>query len=175
MEITRSERLTYRTIGPADFDDLKQMLADPRVMYAWEHTFSDGEILEWIGRQEECCRRDGVGYFAAVDRSSGELVGQIGLHRASYPDEAAVEVCYMLKYRRFHRGYAGEGVRAMLDYAFARMGLDRVYAQIKTDNDASVKVAERAGFVRQGEFIKRYRGKDMPHYLYVKEAEKEAG
>ena len=81
----------------------------------------------------------------------------------------------MLKYCCFHRGYAGEGVRAMLDYAFRQMGLARIYAQIKTNNAASVRVAERAGFVRQGEFVKRYRGKDMPHYLYVKGAGRTGG
>lgn len=168
MEITQSERLAYRQISMADFDELKIMLADPRVMYAWEHTFSDEQIAEWIRKQEACCRRDGVGYFAAVRRSDGEMVGQIGLHKFDYDGADAYEVCYMLKYQYFHQGYALEGANAMVNYAFNKLGLPVVYAQVKTDNAASVKVAERAGFVYQSVFVKHYNGKNMPHYLYRK-------
>ena len=168
MYITQSERLTYRKIEINDFDDLKMMLADAREMYAWEHTFSDEQIYEWIEKQEECYSRDGVGYFAAINKSGQELVGQIGLHRFSYNNEIAYEVCYMLKYNYFHQGYAAEGVSAMTDYAFLKLGLPFIYAQIKTDNIASIKVAEQAGFIYQTEFIKFYNGKNMPHYLYIK-------
>ena len=169
MDIVQSERLTFRRIDEADFDALKSMLGDPRVMYAWEHTFSDEQIYEWIARQKESYRRDGVGYFAAVRKSDGAVAGQIGLHRFDYGGEAAYEVCYMLQYPYFHRGYALEGANAMAAYAFSEMGLPAVYAQIKTNNTASVRVAERAGFVYQSVFIKHYNGKDMPHYLYRRE------
>ena len=168
MCITQSERLLYRKLEENDFDELKIMLADPKVMYAWEHVFSDKQIREWIKKQREYYRQDGIGYLAAVDKSSGEMVGQIGLHRFSYNNETAYEVCYMLKYQYFHQGYASEGVRAMMDYAFVKLGIPAVYAQIKTNNAASIRVAERAGFIKQSVFSKHYNGKDMPHYLYIK-------
>ena len=57
----------------------------------------------------------------------------------------------------------------MVNYAFTWKNLQEVYAQIKTTNAASVRVAERAGFVRGPIFPKHYNGKDMPHYLYVKQ------
>ncbi|MDE7245388.1 MAG: GNAT family N-acetyltransferase [Oscillospiraceae bacterium] len=169
MYVTESNRLVYRRLETGDFDDLKMMLADPQVMYAWEHTFSDEQIYDWIKKQKECYRLDGVGYFAAVDRSSQNTAGQIGLHRFSLNDETAYEVCYMLKRQYFHRGYAAEGVGAMLAYASSRLELSAVYAQIKTNNIPSVKVAERAGFIKQSVFTKHYNGRDMPHYLYKKE------
>ena len=169
MYVTESERLLYRWMEPGDFEDLKRMLADPRVMYAWEHTFSDGQIEDWIKKQEEAYRLDGAGYFAAVSKAGQTVIGQIGLHRFSLQNETAYEVCYMLKHSYFHQGYAQEGVRAMLAYASSVLGLSAVYAQIKTSNAASMQVAERTGFLRQSVFIKRYHGKDMPHYLYKKE------
>lgn len=42
--VLRSERLLFRKITYADFDDLAKMLTNPSVMYAWEHTFSQKQI-----------------------------------------------------------------------------------------------------------------------------------
>ena len=169
MDRIQSPRLFYREITDADFDALKAMLSDPLVMYAWEHTFTDGQIRRWIQDQQAAYQSAGVGYFAAAAKEGGQLVGQIGLHRFSLRGGEAYEVCYMLRRGCFHQGYALEGVTAMVNYAFTRQNLPEVYAQIKTTNAASVRVAERAGFVRGPIFPKHYNGKDMPHYLYVKQ------
>lgn len=159
----------FRKITSADFEELKSMLADSKVMYAWEHTFSDEQIYEWIVKQEEYYKQDGVGYFAAINRFNHELVGQIGLHRFIYNSKIEYEVCYMLKHQYFHQGYVLEGVNAMVNYAFFELNLPSIYAQIKTDNNASLDVARKAGFVKLKEFKKYYNGKDMMHYLYIKE------
>lgn len=161
-----SERLFYRPLQEEDFSDLKTMLADPQVMYAWEYTFSDEQVAVWLKRQQSAYSQDGAGYFAAVRRDGGQLVGQIGLLGFPYENRRVFEVCYMLKAAYFHQGYALEGALAMTRYAFSRMGQTVVYAQIKTDNRPSIKVAERAGFVRGPVFTKHCNGKDMPHYLY---------
>lgn len=168
MYITKSERLSYRKITGCDFNELKIMLGDPKVMYAWEHTFSDEQIYQWIEKQEEYYRQDGVGYFAAINRFSNELVGQVGLHRFLYNGEIEYEVCYMLKQQYFQQGYALEGVNAMVNYAFSKLMLPYIYAQIKTDNNPSIKVAEKAGFVKLGMLNKYYNGKNMSHYLYIR-------
>lgn len=171
MCIAESERLVYRRITKADFDELKIMLTDPKVMYAWEHTFSDAQIWEWIELQERYYRQDGVGYFAAVDRSGKEVVGQMGLHRFLYKNNVEFEVGYMLKYQYFKQGYAVEGVNAMVHHAFSKRNLSAVYARIRSDNEASLRVAEKAGFVKIGEINKYYNGKDMPHSLYRRKKE----
>ena len=48
-------------------------------MYAYEHAFSDQEAWEWLRRQQARYRKDGFGLWAAVERTSGEMVGQCGL------------------------------------------------------------------------------------------------
>ncbi|MDQ7094390.1 GNAT family N-acetyltransferase [Desulfosporosinus sp. PR] len=166
--ILESQRLRYRKINEGDFEELKAMLSDPKVMYAWEHTFSDQLISNWIKNQLSYYRQDGVGYFAAIEKDSSAFVGQMGLHRFSRDNQIAFEVCYMLKNQYQHNGYALEGVQALTEYAFANMGLGIVYAQIKTDNITSIKVAEKARFIKQSVFIKHYNGKDMEHSLYAK-------
>ena len=64
-------------------------------------------------------------------------------------------------------GYATEGARASLAYAFERLGAERVIAEIRPENEASRHVAERLGMKTAGSFIKHYRGKEMPHLIYA--------
>jgi hypothetical protein len=61
-----SERLIFRKITENDFDDLAEMFRDPEVMTAWEHTFTDDEIRNWIAKQDTRYKEHIVGYFAAV-------------------------------------------------------------------------------------------------------------
>ncbi|MFH5183071.1 GNAT family N-acetyltransferase [Paenibacillus sp. TAB 01] len=165
--IYESERLKFRRIGIEDYDDLAEMLTDPEVMYAWEHTFTREQIIEWIDRQLEYYHRDGVGYFAAASKDTEEIVGQIGLHYSDFQGNRVLEVCYMLKKRFWNQGYALEGAKAWLDYAKEQLGVNEAYAFVRTSNPSSMRVAEKAGMHRAGTFVKHYNGMDMEHFIYL--------
>ncbi|MCO1604310.1 GNAT family N-acetyltransferase [Desulfosporosinus nitroreducens] len=169
--ILESARLKFRQITHEDFASLKEMLSDPKVLYAWEHTFTDDQIHDWIQTQLSYYRQDNAGYFAAIEKTTGAFVGQMGLHRCEFNQQSIFEVCYMLKHRYWHYGYALEGVRALTNYAFREISLPEVYAQIKTNNAPSIAVAESAGFEKKATFIKHYNGKNMEHFLYAKTKE----
>ena len=67
--------------------------------------------------------------------------------------------------------YAIEAARACVDLAFKRFGVEKLYATIRPENEASVKVAVKLGMQKTGQYIKGYQGKDMPHDIYVLEKE----
>ena len=48
MLVIETERLVLRELTEADFEAAREILGDARVMYAWEHCFSDGETRAWI-------------------------------------------------------------------------------------------------------------------------------
>ena len=77
--ILETDRLILREMTDRDFPALCRMLQDRSVMYAYEHAFSDQEAWEWLCRQQARYRKDGFGLWAAVERTSGEMVGQCGL------------------------------------------------------------------------------------------------
>ena len=77
--ILETDRLILREMTDRDFPALCRMLQDRSVMYAYEHAFSDQEAWEWLRRQQARYRKDGFGLWAAVERTSGEMVGQCGL------------------------------------------------------------------------------------------------
>ena len=79
MTILETDRLRLRPLTWEDLEDLCEILQDRETMYAYEHAFSDREVEEWLKRQLTRYERDGFGLWAAVDKESGEMVGQIGL------------------------------------------------------------------------------------------------
>lgn len=167
MNVMESKRLILKEMNQGNFDDIKEMLIDPAVMYAWEKTFTDEEIRHWIVRQEKRYQKDGVGYFLAVDKTNGKAVGQIGLMFSDIDGRRRLEVGYILKQKCWHMGYAREGVKCCIAYAFGQMKQERVYATIRPENTASIAVAESLGMHLEGEYAKTVDGRQMPHAIYV--------
>ncbi len=48
------------------------------------------------------------------------------------------------------KGYGAESISLICDYSFKHLALHQVYANVTTDNDASVKLFESLGFTRVG-------------------------
>ena len=167
--LTESERLIFRRMSEIDFPDVAEMLKNPNVTYAWEYVFDDIDILEWIKKNKEYYKRYGLGYFFAVDKLTSEVVGQIALMPDVINGIEHYEIGYILKERFWHKGYASEGVRAMIDYAFNILKLNNVIFEIRPENLPSRKVSEKCGAVVTGEFVKNVRGKEMKHLIYTLE------
>ena len=163
----KTERLIMRKITAEDFEAASRILGDAQVMYAWEHGFSEDEVRSWLGENAARYERDGFSFLAAVERSSGEIIGFIGPLVETIEGCRHFGIAYILDKERWGLGYATEGARASLAYAFERLGAERVIAEIRPENEASRHVAERLGMKTAGRFIKHYRGKEMPHLIYA--------
>ena len=164
--LMETNRLALRRLVPEDEPALCRFLGNPQVMYAWEHGFSPQEVRDWISRNLARYEKDGYGYFAAVEQKSGRMVGNIGLLREPIRGEERLCLGYLLDNRYWGMGYATEGAKACLDYAFKYLIAPEVLADIRPGNTPSRRVAERLGMRAVGEFVKVYRGKEMPHLIY---------
>lgn len=164
--VLQTPRLLLREMTQQDLPDLEEMLLDPAVMYAYEHTFTQQEVREWLERQQQRYLRDGFGLWAVVYRRTGEMVGQAGLTMQDCQGAAVLEVGYLLKRRFWGRGYAREAALACRDYAFEVLGMEQVYSIIKTDNLPSIRVAEAMGMKPVKEFDARYFNGPVRHILY---------
>lgn len=63
--------------------------------------------------------------------------------------------CYYAGARYAGLGYMREAVSVMLKYAFERLRLHRLEANIQPGNNASIAIVKSLGFVREG-FSRRY-------------------
>jgi RimJ/RimL family protein N-acetyltransferase len=85
--------------------------------------------------------------FAVVDRSSGELLGAIG---ARPEDEGRVEIGYWTAREARGRGVATRALRLIAAWAVEELGAERLQLYTDPANVASQRVAEKAGFRREG-------------------------
>lgn len=106
--ILETERLYLREMNQSDFEDLAEILQNPRVMYAYEHDFSDNDVQEWLDRQITRYEKYGFGLWAVILKNTDEMIGQAGLTMQPYKDNEVLEIGYLLKERFWHYRYASE-------------------------------------------------------------------
>lgn len=167
MLILETERLALRQMEPNDYDALCQIMRDAPTMYAYNGAFTDEEVREWLERQLRRYRQDGFGLWAMALKQTGEVVGQCGLSLQPWRERRVLEVGYLVRRDCWRKGYASEAAIACKRYAFDTLHAAEVTSVIRDSNAASQGVARRNGMQVADEWVKHYRGEDMPHLLFA--------
>lgn len=173
-----TERLTLRPLGLKDAPELHLALTESvneLREYLW-HVPWIAEEQTLSSAQSRC--KDALENFQshkdfaylAFAKSTGRLVGSVGLHR---PDWAlrTTEVGYWVRSSEAGRGYASEMVNAITPLALGAFGVDRVELVTDERNAASRKVAERCGFSLEcvtPQIDKHEDGVERSNCVYVK-------
>lgn len=161
-----SERLTLRKLTAKDKQVISVFLQDPEVMAAWEHGFSDREVQKWLDTNLRRYREKGCGFLLVSRRDTGEAIGVAGPVWNEINGTERWEIGYIFNKRFWGKGYAREAARASAEYAFRVLQTDCIAIQMRVNNLASIRVAEALGAERIETYGRRYRGTDMPHYIY---------
>ena len=151
-----TERLVLRRFTGADADDLFELDGDPEVMRfltGGKPTPREVILAETLPRfLRSYGRFGGLGYWAAVEKSSGEFLGWFALHPSEGGDPDEVELGYRLRRPAWGKGYATEGSRALIHKGFTELGVRRVVAETMAVNAASRRVMEKAGLAHERTF-----------------------
>lgn len=146
-----TDRLRLRPFADRDADAIFALQSNARVLRYWD-------APPWTQRSQAdaflaACRKmaeDGTGArFAIETRADNAFVGWCSLFRWN-PVYRSLGIGYCLDEPVWGQGYATETVRAMLQWAYATLDLNRVEAELDTRNAASARVLEKLGFVREG-------------------------
>lgn len=163
----KTERLYLRELTPSDEAELKTFLQDKEVMYAWEAPFTDAEVAAWLTENLRRYKADGFSFYAAIEKCSGKFLGVCGPLIETINGVRYMGVAYIFAKAYWGNGYAAEAAAACVNYAFDSLSADEVIAEIRPENKKSRRVAERLGMTISGSFVKTYKGKEMPHLIYV--------
>lgn len=87
--------------------------------------------------------------FVVYDLRDGTFLGSIGLSGIN-PVHRFANLGYWVRRCRTRRGVASTAVRLAARFAFEELGLNRIELIIATENQASIRVAEKAGAHREG-------------------------
>lgn len=146
-----TERLILDAHRREDFDALAAMWADPAVVRYIGGTPRDqedswGRLLRYIGHWQLL----GYGYWAVREKTSGNYIGGIGFadfHRQIEPALDAPEMGWTLITAAQGKGYATEALSAALEWAKDHFPQKKTVCIISPENRASLKVAQKVGFV----------------------------
>ena len=86
------------------------------------------------------------------------MIGQISLGGVIYGALRAGHIGYWIDRNYANKGYTTQAVELLTQYAFEEMALHRVEINLRPENQASRRVAEKAGYILEGE---------RPRYLHI--------
>lgn len=162
-----TRRLVLRSFEVSDAPALHDALVES-IVELRRHLW----FLPWVAQEQSLasaearCRTAQANFLIRADlpylafrKDDGRLVGSIGLHRTDWT-QPKTEVGYWIRTSEVGRGYASEGVHALVGWALAELGAIRVELVTLEQNPGSRGVAERCGFTLEGVHRNVFRGPD---------------
>lgn len=151
--VTYTDRLALRPATMADLDDWFSLHSDPDA-YPFapdERVTTRDEAAEQLAEYQASWLHQGLGYWLAREKSTGELVGAGGMRSFRLPNgDAAWKLYYRLVPAQTGQGYTPELVNAAVQQ-LARIDLQaRVRAVMPADNVDAIKVADILGLAKHG-------------------------
>lgn len=152
--ILKSKRICMRPLRRSDavavFNAVTRSRSDLDRFMLWSpQTTKVKHTAEFI-RQTFVWRRRDVAYaFGVFEASTGEYLGNCGLHDIRHRIRSA-EIGYWISSDQAGKGLATEASALLLKFAFEGLQLHRVILRAATDNGGSIRVAEKLGFRLDG-------------------------
>ena len=156
--ILETERCYVREISLNDIPRLYEIYANPSITKYMEPLFErqEDELAYTKSYIKNVYGLYGYGMWLLIEKESNTVIGRIGVEMKENPlDEGlahekcrgGVEIGFMIAQEYQGKGYAKEAVRAVLSYCKQHIGTRLVYAMVDRDNEASIGLCERVGFV----------------------------
>lgn len=152
--IFTSLRLGFRPWRNSDLPLMTAINANKNVMEFFPNVLSADETKAFILRMQSQFNDLGFSYFAVDVLETGEFIGFIGLSKQTYPAPftPCIDIGWRLDEKHWNKGYATEGAKASLNYAFNHLQLQEIVAVCPKINRNSEKVMQKLGMQKVLEF-----------------------
>ena len=143
------------TLRPWTLDDVPAIAraCDEPEIARWIHQmpspYGEHDAREYVLATQASWREGTGAFFAILPGRSGEPVGSIAMH-VTDPMFGNVEVGYWTATEARGRGLTTRALRLISRWAIEDVGAERVQLRADVRNAASLRVAEKAGFTREG-------------------------
>lgn len=170
-----TERLILREIVASDVQRMFLLDSNQDVMkYLGAKTLTTPhESLQTIEKIRKQYRETGIGRWAVIEKKSDLLIGWSGLKLLTESVnnfKNVYEIGYRFLPESWGKGYATEAGKAVLEYGFAQMNLDKIYACAVIENQGSnVILKDKLGFAEMGTFIDAVDGAECFWYELSRE------
>jgi len=159
--VTPNSGLVIREVDDLDYDGLYSMLQNPRVRMGVGNLSVEINEL-YVRRMIESARLHAARvprkeYSLVVEHPEG-LVGNVTLKLGLiYGDLEQAKLGFICDEPFWDKGSIVEALGGLFDYAFDSLGLERIYGESNPNNDKSLDVLSRLGFLFNGTMRGAYR------------------
>ena len=146
-------RVLLRAVTRADRDEL---LAMNRASRSFHHPWvSPPRTPAAFERYAARIGDPGFARLAICEREAGAIAGIVNVSHIVLGPLRSAYLGFYANAEFAGRGLMAEGLRLAVRHCFGPLGLHRVEANVQPGNQASLRLVERVGFVREG-FSRRY-------------------
>lgn len=148
-----TSRIGLRRWKDSDQKPFAWMNRQMSVMRHFPAFLSPEDSLLAMQRFNEHLDQTGYTYFAAEERTTGRWIGFVGLMNRQYPIDcrATVDLGWRLIPDVWGQGLAVEAARACISFA-SELGIPELMAVASHRNQPSIRVMQKLGMARGGEF-----------------------
>ena len=152
-----TERLRLRWLTSSDVPSLAAIFGDPEVCRYWSRpALSDLAAAEGLHDEiMRCFAARSLFQWGIAERETNLVLGTCTLAALS-PEHRRAELGFALARAAWGRGYIAEALPALLAFAFEKLDLHRIEADVDPRNERSIRALERLGFEREGHLRERY-------------------
>jgi RimJ/RimL family protein N-acetyltransferase len=111
--------------------------------------YGAAEARMWIDQATSYWREGTAAPFAVIDAGTGDVIGGVGFRWVG-EEHGVGEVGYWLRREARGRGLTSRAVQLVSRWALDTLGCQRLQLRADKDNAPSLRVAEKAGFRREG-------------------------
>ena len=162
FETINTERLTLRKIDPEKIKeilDLQSTEEQKRLLGVSTNEDLEKERKRVEGGYETFNKK--LLIFHILWKDNEEVLGWCGFH-CWYVDHRRAEIGYQIfNDQNWGKGIMSEAMKAVIEYGFGTMNLHRIEAFIGSENKASLRLAEKNGFVKEGVLKEHYCNKGV--------------
>ncbi|MGP3925269.1 GNAT family N-acetyltransferase [Streptomyces sp. 8N616] len=148
VHLAAGPRVAIRHIERGDQEEFTARVRESAGLHhPWVFLPSTAEEFErWSAK----FRTPGAEGYAVCERDTGRIVAGIAINNIVRGGFQCGAVGYGVFAHAARRGYMTEGLGLAVRYAFERLGLHRLEANIQPGNEASRKLVQRLGFRLEG-------------------------
>ena len=149
-------RLLLRRFASGDWKDLLEFMTDDELFRFSEGSpLSEEQIVRWIEADSavKLTTPDTVFCLAMQLQAGGKVIGYLSLKFIDgLREQATFDILVSRSFQR--QGFGTEAVNALLSFCFEAIALHRVVTSCDSRNVAALRLCEKVGMRREGEFLK---------------------
>ncbi len=151
VPVLETDRLLLKKLSLNDAEDIYEYAHEDEVTkyVIWNRHKSVGDSVEFINYAAEEFRNGTSIVWGLEVKNERKVIGTIDLRNFNNEHKCG-EIGYCISKKYWNQGFTTEALKAVINFGFERLYLNRLEAHCELENIASWRVMEKAGMIYEG-------------------------